>query len=72
MTKLTSEITSWEQPSSSAPQKNDASADWWLKWSTILSAIATLGIAVLAFFQWRAMKGHKEALDAMAVNMRTG
>jgi hypothetical protein len=70
--KLTSEIASWKKQSSSTPQKNDTPADWWLKWSTILSAVATLGIAVLAFFQWRAMRGHKEALDAMATNMRTG
>jgi hypothetical protein len=70
--KLTAEVASWKQQSSSAPQKNEAPADWWLKWSTIISAAATLCIAVLAFFQWRAMRGHKEALDAMAVYMRDG
>lgn len=70
--QLTSEVTSWKQQSDSAIQKDDAPADWWSKWSAILSAVASLAIAVLAFFQWRAMRGHKDALDAMATHMRDG
>ena len=70
--KLTAEVASWKQQCNSAAQKNDAPADWWLKWSTIVSAVATFCIAVLAWFQWRAMRGHKEALDAMATHMRNG
>jgi hypothetical protein len=70
--QLTSEVASWKKQPASTPQKDDAPADWWLKWSTIISAVATFGIFVLAFFQWRAMRGHKEALDAMAEHMRDG
>jgi len=70
--QLTSEVASWKKQAASTPQKDDAPADWWLKWSTIISAVATFGIFVLAFFQWRAMRGHKEALDAMAEYMRVG
>lgn len=70
--KLTSEVASWKKQSASTPQENDAPADWWSKWSTILLAIGTLAIAVLAFFQWRAMRGHKQSLEAMASHMESG
>jgi hypothetical protein len=70
--KLASEVASWKEQSGGAPEKTGAPADWWSKWSTILSAIASIGIAVLAFFQWRTMRGHKEALDAMAKHMKNG
>jgi hypothetical protein len=70
--RLTSEVASWKKQQGANPEKDDSSADWWLKWSTIISSVATVAIAVLAYFQWRRMGAHEKALHAMATHMKTG
>ena len=70
--KLTSEVASWKQHQSSAPNKNEPPADWWGRGSTILEALSTLVIAILAYCQWRTLKEHKKAFESMAGHLESG
>jgi hypothetical protein len=70
--KLTSEVTSWKQQQAGTLQKDEASADWWTEWSTLLSAVATVAVAVLAYRQWRTVRGHELALKAMEDSITAG
>jgi hypothetical protein len=70
--KLTAEIASRNKAQTSYKDNNNTSSYGWVKWSTIASAAATLLIAVLAFFQWRAMDRQRRAMDRQAEHMRDG
>jgi hypothetical protein len=68
--KLTSEVASWKQKSNTAPENHNPSSEWWLKGSTIVSAVATLFIAVLACVQGWVMHRQRVAMDLQADYMR--
>jgi hypothetical protein len=70
--KFTSEIASWKNQQTSQEGKGNTSSDWWLKWSTIGTAFATLAIAGLGGFQWWAMHKQRLAMDAQAAYMKDG
>ncbi|HYL77426.1 MAG TPA: hypothetical protein VEU96_24645 [Bryobacteraceae bacterium] len=58
--KSTSPVASWNEQDPGAQGENQTSAPGWLIASTISSALATLAIAFLGYFQWRAMDRQAE------------
>jgi hypothetical protein len=56
LNKSSSPVTSGNNKNAAAPQSEKPPAEWWFIASTILSAAATVAIALLGFFQWRAMR----------------
>jgi hypothetical protein len=68
--KLTSEITSWKQQQTAADEKQDAPSNGWIIGSTILSAAATVLIAIVGFLQWRVMGRQRVAMEQQAEYMR--
>jgi hypothetical protein len=70
--KLTSEIASWKNKQTADNSDGNASSDGWLKWSTIISAVATLAIAGLGGLQWWAMHKQRAAMEEQANYMREG
>jgi hypothetical protein len=70
--KLTSEIASWKKQQAATKDENDSSSGGWLMWSTIATAFATLAIAGLGCFQWRAMHKQRIAMEQQAQYMRDG
>ncbi len=67
--KLTSEVAAWKQQQASRQNKEDTSASWWLKGSTIATALATLAIALLGYFQWKAMDKQRVAMEQQTQHM---
>lgn len=57
--QLSAEIAARNQQQSSAPDKDDTSTKWWARGNTIAVTLFTGALAVLAYFQWRAM--HRQA-----------
>lgn len=70
--KPASEVAAWKQQESGKQNEGKASNDWWAIGSAFVSALATIAIAVLAFFQWRTMDRQRCAMDAQAIYMRDG
>ena len=68
--KLASEIAAREKQRDTAPEKTDSSSEWWLKWSTIVSAVAAFFIAVLAYRQWRTLQAHHTVMKRQAGYIR--
>jgi hypothetical protein len=57
--KLTSEVAAWKKQQAAEERERDPSSGGWAIWSTIVTAFATIAIAFLGYFQWRAM--HRQA-----------
>lgn len=70
ISKLTSEVTTWKQQQSTERKKEDSSTDRGIMWSTIVTAAATIAIAVLAYFQWKTLKAHHTVMDRQADYIR--
>src|SRR5579862_4177197 len=64
--KLTSEVTSWEQRQSRSQNIYDRPSEWWVKAGTIMSAIATVAIAILGGLQWWAMRSQRAVMKEQA------
>ena len=62
--KLASEIAAREKQASTTPQTNKPPSEWWISSSVVITALATVAIAILAYFQW-------SAIDRQATDMRT-
>src|SRR5437660_1072547 len=52
-------VTTRNQKQPGAPNDREAASDWWSRANTIALTLFTGALALLAFFQWRAM--HKQA-----------
>ena len=70
--QLKSKLATWENRQAAKQRQENTSSDWWLRWSTIATAIATLAIAGLGIFQGWAMHKQRLAMDAQAAYMRDG
>ncbi len=70
--KLASEMASWKKQEPAKQDINNTSAEWWAIGSAAVSTLATVAIAALAFFQWRAMDKQRLAMDTQATYMRDG
>jgi len=67
--KLTSEVASRKKQDDSTDQKTDASTDRWIMWSTVVTAVSTFFIAVLAYRQWRTLEQHREVFAGQAASI---
>ena len=57
------EMATREKKESAPTQENHSSSDWWIMWSAIVSAVATIAIAYLGYRQWRTLQGHHKTMD---------
>jgi len=69
-TKSTSEVTGGNKSNLATESENKTSPEWWLIASTIISALATVAIALLGYFQWQAMHKQRLAMEEQARYMR--
>jgi hypothetical protein len=70
--KLKSELASWKNQQATENSQKNTSPNGWLKWSTIITAIATLAIAGLGIFQGWAMHRQRLAMEEQAKYMSDG
>jgi hypothetical protein len=70
--KLAAEIASWKKQAEGTRKENNTSSDWWLKGSTVISAVATLLIAIIAAIQACVIHKQRIAMDQQATYMHAG